>query len=132
MHDQDVLNFIGEGKTLLLPFHWNVMRTEGLAKYLPEKLKNEYYDAEQNPKIIHYKPWLYDKYILSFELFWKYATRTPFSDVIIKRMKENGGVMNEPLTFRDRVIDNITHRKGMGILFILECLKAWLFRDKPK
>jgi hypothetical protein len=50
-------------------------------------------------------------------------------------MKEKGCVMNETLetlTFRDRIIDNITHRKGMGILFILECLKAWLFRDKPK
>ncbi|GHT66787.1 glucosyltransferase [Spirochaetia bacterium] len=128
VHDQDVLNFLAEGKTLLLPFHWNFMHTS-LSKYLPEHLRKDYNEAEKNPKIIHYKPWDCASYIPHFELFWKYATRTPFIDVILERM-EGKNLLSEQ-SFSDRILDNITHRKGLGLKFILlDCLKAWLSRDK--
>jgi lipopolysaccharide biosynthesis glycosyltransferase len=130
IHDQDVLNYLAEGKTLLLPFCWNFMSTI-LAQYLPEHLRNEYLEAEKNPKIIHYKPWNTVSYIQHFELFWKYATRTPFIDVIIERMNTRDLIISSGISFPDRILNNIMHRKGLGLKFILcDCLKAWLLRDK--
>ena len=122
-HDQDVLNIFAEGKTLLLSFHWGVYTTK--IQYLPENKKNEYIDAQKYPKIIHFtnKPWKSDIHILHFEWFWKYATRTPFIDVIISRMDTGKH-------FKDVVISRIHKRGGgMSLKFILvDCVKAWLFR----
>jgi lipopolysaccharide biosynthesis glycosyltransferase len=129
VHDQDVLNYVGEGKTLLLPYHWNLIFSP-FKDYLPDHLRNEFYAAEKNPKIIHYKAWNYEVYISYFELFWKYATRTPFINVIIERMYSKELISTE--SFEERIISNIKRRKGIGIRFILiNCLKAWFFRDKP-
>ena len=130
VHDQDVLNYLCEGKTLLLPYHWNLMVTPN-EKYLPEHLQTEYNKAKINPKIVHYKPWNCENYILHFELFWKYATRTPFISTIIERMKSKDFISNE--SFIERIISNIMYRKSIGLRFILfDCLKAWLLRIKPQ
>jgi len=129
IHDQDILNFLAEGKTFLLPYHWNFMHTEW-AKYLPEYLRRDYYDAEKNPKIIHYKPWKNEFNIPHFQQFWKYATRTPFIDEIIKRMEEKKLISAE--TIQEVIINNIKRRNGLGLRFILNCFKAWLFRKKKK
>ena len=128
-HDQDVLNCIAEGKTLLLPYSWNYIST-AYKKYFSEALQNEYDKAEKDPKIIHYKPWDCGNYILHFELFWKYATRTPFIDDIMERMKVNKFTTE---SFKETVISYIKQRKDIGIRFILfDCVRAWLFRDKRK
>ena len=130
-HDQDILNLITDGQILTLPYHWNLMYTDK-AKYLPENLFNEYIDAKKNPKIIHFiwkRPWERDCYVPYFECFWKYATRTPFVDVIVKYMYDNNIISNE--TFTERIISNIHFRRGIGLKFILvDCIKAWLFREK--
>jgi lipopolysaccharide biosynthesis glycosyltransferase len=127
-HDQDVLNYLCEGKILFLPFHWNFIFTP-YAKHLPEHQQNEYNEAKKYPKIIHYKPWNCENYILHFELFWKYATHTPFISIIIGRMKSNDFIYNE--SFEKRIISNIKHRQGIGLRFLLtDCIKAWLSRDK--
>jgi hypothetical protein len=35
------------------------------------------------------------------------------------------------MPFQERILENIKHRKGIGIKFILvDCIKAWLRRDK--
>jgi lipopolysaccharide biosynthesis glycosyltransferase len=126
IHDQDVLNVVAEGKTLLLPYHWNLMRTKS-TKYLPEHLLKEFQEADMNPKIIHYKPFLSQFYMLHFEDFWKYATRTPFLNIIIERMKEKDLLTTE--SFAESIINNIKNRKGIGLKFILfDCVKAWLTR----
>jgi lipopolysaccharide biosynthesis glycosyltransferase len=128
VHDQDVLNLLADGKTLLLPYSWNFIHSPGF-KYLPENLQMEYNDAEKNPKIIHFKPWESENYIPFFECFWKHATYTPFIDVIIERMKKKELISYEVLW--ERIISNITRRKGIGLKFILtDCIKAWLSRDK--
>lgn len=129
VHDQDVLNYLSEGKTLLLPYHWNYMPMP-FSEYLPKCLSDEYNDAKQTPKIIHYavKPWNCYGYIDNFELFWKYATRTPFIGVIIGRMKVKEFISNK--SFKARVLSNIKRRNGLGIRFVLlDCIKALLFRD---
>jgi lipopolysaccharide biosynthesis glycosyltransferase len=128
VHDQDILNYLAEGKTLLLPFEWDFMRCDDLAMHLPENLRKEYIAAEQNPKIIHYKPWSQSqRFTRYFELFWNYAVKTPFIDMIIDRMcKEE----IKTTKFRKDIIFNIKHREGLGLRFIIDCFKAWLFRDK--
>jgi len=128
-HDQDILNILCEDKTLLLTYHWGFYSTNCI-DYLPECYLNEYLDAEKNPKIIHYvyKPWNYNYYIYHFEYFWKYATRTPFINVIIKKMN-----VPKVFSFRNDIIDNIINRKGIGIKFILyDCVKAWICRKRKK
>jgi len=127
VHDQDILNFLAEGKTFLLPYHWNFMYTDW-AKFLPYNLKQEYYDAMKNPKIVHYKPWKNEFNIPHFHLFWKYATRTPFIDEIIIRMESKKLISSE--TIQEVIFNNITNRNGLGLRFILSCIKAWLFRRK--
>ena len=73
---------------------WNVnisnIKLEDI--YLHEKLKNyyenEYLNAYNNPKIIHYcsykKPWTNPEYDKSY-LFWQYARKTYFYEEIINK-----------------------------------------------
>jgi lipopolysaccharide biosynthesis glycosyltransferase len=128
-HDQDILNLITDGQILTLPYHWNFMYTDK-AKYLSENLFNEYVEAKKSPKIIHFiwkKPWERDYYVPYFEYFWKYATRTPFIDVIVKSMYDKNIIYEN---FREKVLSNI-HQRRIGLKFILlDCIKAWLFRKK--
>ena len=130
LHDQDILNFLTDGKKLILPCNWNYMHLPK-AKYLPENLLYEYNEAKKSPKILHFvdKPLDRENYIPFFEYFWKYATRTPFIDVIVKRMNDNGFISYE--YFIERILSNIRSRKGIGLRFLLvDCIKAWIFRDK--
>jgi lipopolysaccharide biosynthesis glycosyltransferase len=129
-HDQDVLNFLSLGKTLFLPYSWNFIHAEN-TDYLPENLVKEYVSAQGHEDIIHFagvreKPWLSPVYVRHFELFWKYAARTPFIDTIIERMTEKNlvGESYEPF-----VINEIKHRNG-GLRFILKCFKAWTQRTR--
>jgi lipopolysaccharide biosynthesis glycosyltransferase len=127
-HDQDALNSLTDGKCLLLPYHWNFMEVTKPA-FLPKYLLDEYNNANDNPKIIHFKPWDREYHIIHGELFWRYSANTPFIKYIIQRMKEKDFIYND--SFEKRILYNITNRKGIGLKFILlDCLKAWLFRKK--
>jgi hypothetical protein len=72
---------------------------------LPEHLKKEYNEAREKPYIIHYKPWNCENYIEYFEFFWKYATRTPFIETIIKYMKTKELISNKSL--KEKVVSKI-------------------------
>ena len=125
VHDQDVLNTLCEGKVSLLPFEWNFMRTSD-SIYLPEHLKKQYTEAENNPKIIHFKPWAYGNYspYLPFsEYFWKYAAQTSFYDLIISRMKEKKLLASHSV--KEQIFLDIKNRNGCGIKFIIKCFIIW-------
>jgi lipopolysaccharide biosynthesis glycosyltransferase len=125
-HDQDILNTLCEGKVYLLPFTWNFMRTSDFI-YLPENLKEQYIEAESNPKMIHFKPWIYGTYspYLPFsECFWKCAAPTPFYDLIIRRMKEKKILASHSI--REQIFMDIKNRKNCGIRFIIKCFFIWL------
>jgi lipopolysaccharide biosynthesis glycosyltransferase len=131
-HDQDVLNVLCKERVFFLPLAYNFNQYDHAAIYLPDNLKNEYLETIKNPKIIHFfgpskKPWNNINHVSYFEYFWKYATRTPFIDVIIERMYEKKLVLSIPLA--DTIISNIKKREGLGLLFVLKCIMAWLFRD---
>ncbi|MDR2193394.1 MAG: glycosyltransferase family 8 protein [Treponema sp.] len=125
-HDQDVLNVLCDGKTLLLSMAWDF--TQDDVTYLPEYLRKEYVEAQKEPKIIHFasqsrKPWENAVNVPYFELFWKYAARTPFLVTIISRMEEKHLI---GLPYKERILYDIKN-KNIGLKFLLTCLKARLW-----
>ncbi|GHU62571.1 glycosyl transferase family 8 [Spirochaetia bacterium] len=135
--DQDLLNVLCEGKVLLLPLEYNFVDftqnddSHWCLSYLPDYIKKEYIDAQKSPQIIHFqafykKPWNTNRYNVYFEYFWKYATRTEYLTIIIDRMRKNNYIGT--LGLREGVIYNIKNREGLGLRFIFQCFKAWLFR----
>ena len=129
-HDQDVLNFVTEGKTHFLPYEWNFIYTGNLNN-LPEQSRREYSEAKKSPKIIHFagirdKPWLNPLNVPHFELFWKYATRTPFINIIVDRMRDMK-LINK--TSQEFVLSEIKNQKGI-MWFTLKCIMTWLQKNK--
>ncbi|MCI8624512.1 MAG: glycosyltransferase family 8 protein [Provencibacterium sp.] len=91
--DQDVLNKLFYGKILRLPNRWNVMVNnlpDNLDEYyLPDELREEYYEARRAPYMVHYVGRAMPCYTTKpdlFEYFWKYARLTPFYEILIQRM----------------------------------------------
>lgn len=92
LNDQDLLNFIAKDSVFILPQEFNFLNSDWDISHAPKNLIEDYCKARENPKIIHYtttKPWKQDLNPLHFHLFWKYCTRTPFIDAVIKNMREN-------------------------------------------
>lgn len=98
-YDQDILNWICGGNTLLLPPEWNVIADFGLNQYLPSKIRTRAFDAECAPKIIHYgggsrKPWKKEN-IPYFNEFWSIAEMTSMYDKLTSLLN---GVQQESIT----------------------------------
>jgi lipopolysaccharide biosynthesis glycosyltransferase len=133
-HDQDILNVLCEGRVLFLPYMWDFVcdDTNYQINFVPEFLKESYFSAKINPKIIHFatdqKPWTTLFHIPNFDKFWKYATRTQFLDIIIQRMLNNNFIIST--SFEACIYNNIKYRKGLGLLFIAKCFCTWFFRVK--
>lgn len=89
--DQDILNKVFQGNVFILPQKWNLVilyRGRELAQ-LPFKFDQDYKNALKNPAIIHYaapynKPWLNEQ-VPYGELFWMFARKSPFYEIILKR-----------------------------------------------
>lgn len=95
LQDQDVLNKLCEDKVLYVDMSWNVMvdlydiRIRNIISKAPHYLAEEYAVARKNPRIVHYagpqKPWISPEMDFGW-LFWFYARKTPFYEILIKRM----------------------------------------------
>ena len=91
--DQDLLNMLFYGKIKRLPNKWNVMVSnlpELLDEYyLPAELRKEYFEARQNPYIIHFVGRAIPCYTSApdlYEHYWKYARQTLFYEILVQRM----------------------------------------------
>lgn len=91
--DQDLMNTTCRGMIKFLPNVWNVMvfnTPERVDEYLlPPDLKKEYFDARQNPKIVHYigrSAPNYNPYGDFNTLFWKYARKTMYYEYLLSQM----------------------------------------------
>ncbi|MDR1909754.1 MAG: glycosyltransferase family 8 protein [Spirochaetaceae bacterium] len=96
--DQDVLNVVCAGKTLILNMEWNAMVTMYNEDQFPPELRQEYRRSRARPKISHFagpKPWD-RRFGFGFnpaaragqlELFLRYAEKTPFIGVVRERME---------------------------------------------
>lgn len=88
--DQDLINILCKGRIKYLNLAWDVLNLsdEGFnlcENYLPEKLKEEYYEALNNPKIIHFTEqsfpcWKFDRKF--GELYWQYTKESIFYDIL--------------------------------------------------
>lgn len=93
--DQDVLNYLAQGKTKLIDMSWNTVydwgrfRIKNIIKLAPEDMQQEYLDARKAPKIIHYagpdKPWN-DPSVDFADNFWIHAKESPFYNELKERM----------------------------------------------
>jgi lipopolysaccharide biosynthesis glycosyltransferase len=135
-HDQDFLNVFCEGRTLLLPIEYDFTDytqndpVQYCIDFLPDYIKAEYYNAKKNPKIIHFntnhkKPWNTFVYIPYFDFFWKYATRTPFINIIIDRMN-SANLIGRSTNLKNIIITNIKNKKIIGPKFLLKCFLLWI------
>lgn len=96
--DQDILNYMCEGKIKFLDMSWNVVMNWETAnesrmdviKCSPYQLYLEYVEAHKHPKIAHYagfqKPWDCPECDMG-EYFWKYAEMT--KDVVEELKERN-------------------------------------------
>lgn len=93
--DQDVLNYLAQGKTKFIGMEWNVMvdwrgiRIKEIIGRAPHYLYDEYMRARKAPKIIHYagpaKPWHSPSFDFA-DIFWDHARRTPYYETALMRM----------------------------------------------
>lgn len=121
--DQDVLNYLAQGKTKFLNMAWNVMmdwrgqRIEKIISRAPHYLFREYMQARKAPKIIHYagpdKPW-HDPTNDFSEVFWKYARHTPYYETALMRMVQSAGY---PQRKKSRLLNNPLLRAIARVFF---------------
>jgi lipopolysaccharide biosynthesis glycosyltransferase len=134
--DQDFLNFFCDKKVLLLPAEYDFVDLEQKDEYhhffdfIPRSIQDEYIKAKDHPKIIHFatkskKPWNNFIYTPYFYLFWKYAARTPFLDIILKRMNDKN-LINKSNSLKDNIISDIKNRESIGFRFLLKCFMLLL------
>lgn len=91
--DQDLINMLFYGKIKPISNKWNVMinnQPENLDEYyLPPNLRKKYYEARQDPYIVHYVGKAIPCYTTTpdlFEYFWKYARHTDFYEILFQKM----------------------------------------------
>jgi lipopolysaccharide biosynthesis glycosyltransferase len=123
-HDQDILNVLVENNMLLLPMKWNYTEERNIEFYAPDYIKKEYFDAKGDPKIIHYcknKPWKIFFYGANFHYFWIFASKTPFFETIISRMKQDGLISST--SYDENMLRDAGNGEGPG----LKCLIKSIF-----
>ncbi len=90
-HDQDILNVLCEGRSILIEPNWNSIYGDA-PQFLPDILKEEYMDCWKHPKIAHYagpfKPWMVPDAPFQ-EYFWPYASNTPYLEILLRQLIVN-------------------------------------------
>lgn len=126
--DQDVLNMVCNERVYILPSKWNYVTflRKSAEKYILEEDQKDRQAAAQDPYIIHYvgrfKPWSYCN-IEFFDVFWKYALKSPF-------FEDNFNMIGE-----DRLVGQILERADDGrvnMRTILLLIKAWCKTHAPR
>lgn len=133
-HDQDVLNYIGNGKIKWLDFSWNMIECPGerAKKAIPEKILQMYETQKKQPYIIHYasrKPWIIKG--VNFEQeFWRAAADSSFFDELLTGFIEEQ--LSQGTQFEKQALNSIRQGK-IGVKFIMKCVITWIKEGKkPK
>ena len=133
--DQDLLNILFSGSTKIIPSKFNtVPNTSGdrnvdyLKRNIPIQYFNEYYEARNNPTIIHFaqreKPWKYT-INLDYELFsyfWKYAAQTEYFMTLLYEIKRYTSLL-EALHIAQTFLNNKIERKVSSENIVYICGK---------
>lgn len=90
-HDQDVLNIVAYGRSLIIDSRWNVLQSYGFHHLMQKEYYLDWLNSWNNPFIIHFggiaKPWKYSR-IPRSDIFWKYANQTPYRGLIKTRKRK--------------------------------------------
>lgn len=126
-HDQDVVNVLCKGKIRFIKPKWGFITACRNAALLPEKLYNEFKEAEKNPSIIHFggkpKPWN-TPYLEYDEIFWQTAERAGVYENLLETVRNYEYrnyiarcLVNTGITFKptDRGIARYSGRVYMGM-----------------
>lgn len=86
-HDQCILNKVFREHVKFLPMNWNYWGNfkadnPNYKQNFPKKYIKDFENASKNPYCIHYKPWV-NPYVEYAYLFWHYARKTPFYEIIL-------------------------------------------------
>lgn len=128
--DQDILNYIAQGRVKYLDLKWNVLydweyvRIKDVISKAPVKLYKEYMSSRNSPYIIHYggsiKPWQRADADMANE-YWSVARQSVFYELILSRMavwasehKKVGVQPQKKLRLRTRVVRKL--RRGADIV----------------
>ena len=127
--DQDILNYIAQGRVKYLDLKWNVLydweyvRIKDVISKAPVKLYKEYMSSRNSPYIIHYggsiKPWQRADADMASE-YWSIARQSVFYELILSRMAvwagehKKVGVQPQKLRLRTRVVRKL--RRGADIV----------------
>lgn len=117
--DQCVYNYIFQDEVLYLDTTWNYQtytnerKLKNLKDFITIKHLKNYVDAFKNPKIIHFsgncKPWFSPNEEYA-EIWWKYARKTPFYELLVQEMIEHS-IINEMKLLTDFKINLINYWK---------------------
>lgn len=98
--DQDILNYVCEGKVKKISLQWDFLdcfrpewKTEDRVNLLDIEDREDYINASKNPYIVHYagewlRSWEFPDVRYS-DLWWNYARKTPFYEEILFRNIQN-------------------------------------------
>lgn len=145
--DQDIFNYLLEGKMKALDQKWNHMicASEAIRAAIenaPFLMQQDYFRAKESPAIIHYasenKPWLNPSIEFASE-FWKHARTTPFYEECLVRMMSNfipasiSTLQNNPANdertvariFADTILPKGTRRREFAKRILPKGTKRW-------
>lgn len=124
--DQDILNKLCEGRVKYVDMSWNVMvdyagvRQKEIIAMAPKWLNDMYLEARKNQKIIHFagpeKPWFYPE-MDQGSVFWKYARKTPFAELMIARMSEMRALAAKSTTKKSSIRGGIQCIRDHGLIY---------------
>jgi lipopolysaccharide biosynthesis glycosyltransferase len=120
--DQDILNMVCAGRARFLDMAWDVLPDDG--RLLAHPFDQEYETARRHPYIIHYgggKPWFQFSTTSRNKLFWQYAWKTPFIDIILNKAD-----------FRQNIYNGIRKEGKYGPRFLVKCGGLWLIQKLKK
>ena len=104
--DQDILNYVCEGKVKKISLQWDFLdsfrpewHTEDRVNLLPSEDREDYIKASQDPYILHYagewlRAWEFPEVRYS-DLWWHYARMTPFYEEILFKNIQNRYIRNK-------------------------------------
>ncbi len=129
--DQDILNMVFEGKVKLMDERWNVeihlvVEHPRLSDMLSSSDYYTYCRSLDDPKCVHFtsgnKPWLNPMICWGY-IFWEYAKKTPFYEIILDKtrgVKQEASVpLSSPSVTQDMKVEMGQLKKAMKELFLL-------------
>ena len=108
-HDQDILNILCQDALLIVDAKWSFFEElEYAPKFLSTELKNEIYEAQKDPIVVHYagsnKAWVDDKSPLT-RYFWENVSDTPYFDLFYNKIDSWN------IGYKCHVIKEMTNRR---------------------